>query len=57
MPYLFLKPSRGAVIGNGESIVLPWGRDRIDWEVELGAVMGRAGKYISANDPESHIFG
>jgi 2-keto-4-pentenoate hydratase/2-oxohepta-3-ene-1,7-dioic acid hydratase in catechol pathway len=25
--------------------------------VELGAVIGRAGKYISANDAEAHIFG
>jgi 2-keto-4-pentenoate hydratase/2-oxohepta-3-ene-1,7-dioic acid hydratase in catechol pathway len=57
VPYLFLKPSRGAVIGNGEAIVLPYGRDRIDWEVELGAVIGRAGKYISANDAQSHVFG
>ena len=57
VPYLFLKPSRGAVIGNGHEIVIPWGRDRIDWEVELGAVMGRAGKYISANNAEAHVFG
>jgi 2-keto-4-pentenoate hydratase/2-oxohepta-3-ene-1,7-dioic acid hydratase in catechol pathway len=57
VPYLFLKPSRGAVVGNGSPIVLPWGRTRIDWEVELGAVIGRAGKYISANNAEAHIFG
>ncbi|MEX2467176.1 MAG: fumarylacetoacetate hydrolase family protein, partial [Gemmatimonadota bacterium] len=57
VPYLFLKPSRGAVVGNGEPIVLPYGRDRIDWEVELGAVIGRSGKYISANDAEAHVFG
>jgi 2-keto-4-pentenoate hydratase/2-oxohepta-3-ene-1,7-dioic acid hydratase in catechol pathway len=57
VPYLFLKPSRGAVVGNGQPIVLPWGRDRIDWEVELGAVIGRAGKYISADAAESHVFG
>lgn len=57
VPYLFLKPSRGAVVGNGANVVLPWGRDRIDWEVELGAVIGRAGKYISANDAEAHVFG
>ena len=57
VPYLFLKPSRGAVVGNGEPIVLPWGRTMIDWEVELGAVIGRAGKYISANDAEAHVFG
>ena len=57
VPYLFLKPSRGAVVGNGASIVLPYGRTQIDWEVELGAVIGRAGKYISANDAEAHVFG
>lgn len=57
VPYLFLKPSRGAVIGNGAPIVIPYGRDRTDWEVELGAVIGRAGKYVSANDAESHVFG
>jgi 2-keto-4-pentenoate hydratase/2-oxohepta-3-ene-1,7-dioic acid hydratase in catechol pathway len=57
VPYLFLKPSRGAVVGNGSPIVLPYGRTQIDWEVELGAVIGRAGKYISANDAEAHIFG
>ena len=57
VPYLFLKPSRGAVIGNGDSVVIPWGRDRTDWEVELGAVIGRAAKYVSADDAEAHVFG
>jgi len=57
VPYLFLKPSRGAVVGNGSSIVIPYGRNRTDWEVELGAVIGRTGKYISANDAEAHVFG
>jgi 2-keto-4-pentenoate hydratase/2-oxohepta-3-ene-1,7-dioic acid hydratase in catechol pathway len=57
VPYLFLKPSRGAVIGNGSPVVIPYGRDRTDWEVELGAVIGRAGKYVSAGDAEAHVFG
>lgn len=57
VPYLFLKPSRGAVVGNGEPIVIPHGRDMTDWEVELGAVIGKTGKYVSANDAEAHIFG
>ena len=48
VPYLFLKPTRGAVIGSGEDIIMPWGRDRIEWEVELAIVIGRAGKYISS---------
>ena len=57
VPYLFLKPSRGAVIGNGDPIVIPYGRDRTDWEVELGAVIGRTAKYVPANDAERHVFG
>jgi 2-keto-4-pentenoate hydratase/2-oxohepta-3-ene-1,7-dioic acid hydratase in catechol pathway len=57
VPYLFLKPSRGAVIGNGEAVVLPYGRDRIDWEVELGTVVGRAAKNVSAKDAPDYIFG
>jgi 2-keto-4-pentenoate hydratase/2-oxohepta-3-ene-1,7-dioic acid hydratase in catechol pathway len=57
VPYLFLKPSRGAVIGDGDPVVIPWGRDRTDWEVELGAVIGRTGKYVPASEAERHVFG
>ncbi len=57
VPYLFLKPSRGAVIGNNDAVVIPHGRDRTDWEVELGAVIGRAAKYVSATDAQDYVFG
>ena len=57
VPYLFLKPSRGAVIGSGDAIVIPHGRDRTDWEVELGAVIGRTAKYVSAADAQDYVFG
>ena len=57
VPYLFLKPSRGAVVGNGDPIVIPFGRNRTDWEVELGAVIGRTAKYVSATDAEDYVFG
>ena len=57
VPYLFLKPTRGAVIGSGDDIVMPYGRDRIEWEVELAIVIGRAGKYISASRAYDHVFG
>ena len=57
VPYLFLKPSRGAVIGDGSEIVIPYGRNRTDWEVELGTVIGRTAKYVSADDAEAHVFG
>ncbi len=57
VPYLFLKPSRGAVIGNGDDIVMPYGRNRIEWEVEMAIVFGRTGKYISASRAYDHVFG
>ena len=57
VPYLFLKPTRGAVIGTGEEIVIPHGRNRTDWEIEFGTVIGRTGKYIAARDAEDYVFG
>ena len=57
VPYLFLKPTRGVVVGDGQPIVLPYGRDRIDWEVELAAVIGRTAKYVSATEAANYIFG
>jgi 2-keto-4-pentenoate hydratase/2-oxohepta-3-ene-1,7-dioic acid hydratase in catechol pathway len=57
VPYLFLKPSRGAVIGNREAVRIPHGRDRTDWEVELGTVIGRAARYVSAPQAQDYIFG
>jgi len=57
VPYLFLKPSRGAVIGHGGTVKIPYGRDRTDWEVELATVIGRPAKYVSAADAEDYIFG
>ena len=57
VPYLFLKPSRGAVVGHRAKIIIPHGRNRTDWEVELGAVIGRTAKYVSADNAEDHVFG
>jgi 2-keto-4-pentenoate hydratase/2-oxohepta-3-ene-1,7-dioic acid hydratase in catechol pathway len=57
VPYLFLKPTEGAVIGNGDNVIIPFGRDRIDWEVELGIVIGRAAKYVPATRAQDYIFG
>ena len=57
IPYLFIKPTEGAVIGNGDAVVIPYGRNRIDWEVELATVIGRTAKYVSADRAQDYIFG
>ena len=57
VPYLFIKPTEGAIIGNGDAVVLPHGRSRIDWEVELAIVIGRTAKYVPATEAKDYIFG
>lgn len=57
VPYLFLKPTRGVIIGDGDEIVMPYGRDEIEYEVEMAIVFGTAGKYVSAHRAYDHVFG
>jgi len=57
VPYLFLKPTRGAVIGDGDTILMPYGRNEIEWEVEMAIVFGRTGKYVSARRAYDYVFG
>jgi 2-keto-4-pentenoate hydratase/2-oxohepta-3-ene-1,7-dioic acid hydratase in catechol pathway len=55
-PYMFLK-SPTAVIANGESIQLPVGRTDIDWECELGVVIGKRASRVPAASARDYIFG
>lgn len=56
-PYLFLKATEGAIIGNNDDIILPSGRDRIDWECEIGVVIGRPAKRVPVGRANDYIFG
>ena len=56
-PYLFLKAMEGAVIGDGDDILMPRGRERVDWECELAVVIGKKAKYVSAAEAKDYIFG
>ena len=55
-PYMFLK-SPSAIIANGEGIRLPVGRERVDWECELGVVIGRTASRVPLEDANDYIFG
>jgi 2-keto-4-pentenoate hydratase/2-oxohepta-3-ene-1,7-dioic acid hydratase in catechol pathway len=55
-PYMFLK-APSAVIANGEAIRLPAGRDQIDWECELGVVIGRTSSRVPVDRAANAIFG
>ena len=53
-PVVFLKPS-SALIGDGETVVLPSMSQNVHHEVELVAVLGRGGKNIAEADALSHV--
>lgn len=55
-PLLFFKPNT-SVIGPGDAIVLPPQSERVDFEGELAAVIGRVTKNVSAEDALAHVFG
>jgi 2-keto-4-pentenoate hydratase/2-oxohepta-3-ene-1,7-dioic acid hydratase in catechol pathway len=55
-PYVFPK-AVGAVIGNGDAIRLPPGRDRVDWECELAVVVGRTADHVPIDRAKDYIFG
>ncbi len=55
-PYMFLKAS-SAVIAHNEAIRLPVKREQIDWECELGVVIGRDAKNIPMGKGADYIFG
>jgi 2-keto-4-pentenoate hydratase/2-oxohepta-3-ene-1,7-dioic acid hydratase in catechol pathway len=55
-PYLFTK-FRNALIGPGDSILIPKISKKVDWEVELAVIIGKAGKYIARKDAMNHVAG
>jgi 2-keto-4-pentenoate hydratase/2-oxohepta-3-ene-1,7-dioic acid hydratase in catechol pathway len=55
-PYVFMK-SPSVVIADGEAIRLPPGRTQVDWECELGVVVGRAATRVPVSQAAGYIFG
>lgn len=53
-PLLFLKPP-SALIGEGEAIVLPAGVGRVDYEGEIGVIIGRRARHVSREAAWSHV--
>lgn len=55
-PVLFFK-STSAIVGPNDSIIIPKGGDKTDWEVELAIVIGKKASYVSEADAFDHIAG
>ncbi|MCR4264641.1 fumarylacetoacetate hydrolase family protein [Nitratireductor sp. ZSWI3] len=55
-PIIFNKWT-SAIVGPDDDVQLPRGSTKTDWEVELGVVIGRGGKYIDEKDALGHVAG
>lgn len=55
-PIIFMKAS-SAICGPDDPILIPRGSQKTDWEVELGVVIGKPGKYLSEAQALDHVVG
>ncbi|MBA4492398.1 ureidoglycolate lyase [Paracoccus sp. S1E-3] len=46
-----------AICGPNDDVEIPRGSTKTDWEVELGVVIGKGGRYIEEADALSHVAG
>ncbi|MBP1853041.1 fumarylacetoacetate hydrolase family protein [Rhizobium halophytocola] len=55
-PVIFNKWT-SAIVGPDDDVEIPRGSTKTDWEVELGVVIGKGGKYIEEAEALSHVAG
>ncbi len=55
-PIIFMKAT-SSICGPNDDTVIPRGSTKLDYEVELGIVIGTPGKYIDEADAAGHIAG
>ncbi len=55
-PVLFMKAT-SAVVGPDDAVIIPRNSKKTDWEVELGVVIGKTGKYIDEKNAFDHVAG
>ena len=55
-PLLFLKPNT-CIVGNGDNVVYPALSKRVDYEAELGVVIGKKAHAVESGHAAEYIFG
>ena len=55
-PVIFNKWT-SAICGPNDDVIIPRDSEKTDWEVELGVVIGKAGRYIDEADAMQHVAG
>ena len=54
---VFYKGNRRSIIGPGEEVLWPSYTDKLDYECEVAAVVGRGGRDVPAEEAEAYVFG
>jgi 2-keto-4-pentenoate hydratase/2-oxohepta-3-ene-1,7-dioic acid hydratase in catechol pathway len=55
-PIVFMKAT-SCIVGPNDTVLKPRGSTKMDWEVELGVVIGTTARYVSEADAAAHIAG
>ncbi|SDD01133.1 2,4-diketo-3-deoxy-L-fuconate hydrolase [Cupriavidus sp. YR651] len=55
-PVLFMKAT-SAIVGPNDDVEIPPRAEKVDWEVELGVVIGKTAGYVSKADALDHVAG
>jgi 2-keto-4-pentenoate hydratase/2-oxohepta-3-ene-1,7-dioic acid hydratase in catechol pathway len=55
-PVMFMKATT-AIVGPNDTVVLPRGSAKGDWEVELGIVIGKRASYVEKDQAMAHVAG
>ena len=55
-PIMFMKAT-SSICGPNDDVEIVSGSKKLDWEVELGIIIGKEAKHISENQSQDHILG
>jgi len=55
-PVVFFKSST-CIVGPNDNVMAPRNSTQLDWEVELGVVIGRTARYVEEKDALKHVAG
>jgi 2-keto-4-pentenoate hydratase/2-oxohepta-3-ene-1,7-dioic acid hydratase in catechol pathway len=55
-PIVFMKAT-SCIVGPNDTVLKPRGSTKMDWEVELGVVIGKTTRYVSQAEAAAHIAG
>jgi 2-keto-4-pentenoate hydratase/2-oxohepta-3-ene-1,7-dioic acid hydratase in catechol pathway len=55
-PIVFMKAT-SCIVGPNDDVLKPRGSTKLDWEVELGVVIGKVARYVSEAEAPAHIAG